>query len=78
MFVSLFSLILCNWFCIRIQQYNYDQQVYYKVALFVLFSWPGRSPERATVLPPALALASASALAAAVALAKSLMLKFFM
>ena len=37
-----------------------------------IFSLPGRSPERAIVLPSALALA------AAVALAKSLMLKFFM
>ena len=45
-----------------------------------IFSSPGRSPGRAIVLPPALALASALAFAfaAVAALAKSLMLKFFM
>ena len=40
---------------------------------FLLFSWPGRSPGRAIVLPPASALALAAA-----ALAKSLTLNFFM
>ena len=49
--------------------------------LFIV-SWPGRSPRRAIVLPPASALAAvaASALAAAAALAKclSFMLKFFL
>ena len=39
-----------------------------------IFSWPGRSPGRAIVLPPA----SALELAVASALAKSLTLKFFM
>ena len=38
-----------------------------------IFSLPGRSPGRAIVLPPALALASAASV-----LAKSLKLKFFM
>ena len=38
----------------------------------LIFSLPGRSPERAIVLPPA------SAVAAVAALAKSLTLKFFM
>ena len=38
---------------------------------FVFFSSPGRSPGRAIVLPPVLALAAAAS-------AKSLTLKFFM
>ena len=43
-------------------------------AYCLIFSSSGRSPGRAIVLPPALALALASAFS----LAKSLMLKFFM
>ena len=46
-----------------------------KICGSYFFRSPGRSPERAIVLPPALALAAATA---AVALAKSLTLKFFM
>ena len=49
------------------------QVIYYEVGVggwrVYIFSLPGRSPGRAIVLPPALAL---------VALAKSLTLKFFM
>ena len=43
---------------------------------YVVLSSPGRSPGRAIVIPPALALALVLALASAIA--KSLTLKFFM
>ena len=50
-----------------------------KIPIIVaIFSSPGRSPERAIVLPLASALVLALASAAAAVLAKSLTLKFFM
>ena len=49
----------------------YGAVLCYVFVIAVIFSSPGRSPGRAIVLPPVLALAAA-------ALAKSLTLKFFM